>query len=76
MKRASSLGICLLIASIPTLYGCKSAPPTKPSATRHLIELACRLPQPPADRTLAATTVALIDALQVVGECRAAALAE
>lgn len=61
------------LASILMLCGCSSAPRMKPLADRHLIEMAClQQPRPPADRSLQQTTLALIDALRVIGECQAA----
>ena len=41
-----------------------------------MIELACQTPPAPVDRTLGATTRALVQAWQALAECRAAVLGE
>jgi hypothetical protein len=65
----------LVVSTLMLCSGCSSAP-TKPSDPSPLVLVACGPElQPPPDKSFAATTLALLEAVSRFSECRAAALA-
>ena len=64
----------LVASSLMWCTACSSTP-TQPSEVSVLVQVACG-PEltPPPDKSLAATTLALLEAVKAFSECRAAAL--